>query len=268
MNILPLSDLDLALASVLILALAALAWQQQLGLHRQLLVAALRTAIQLSLVGLVLKALFATDNLLLLAAVAAAMLLLAGREVNARLQQRLAGGYWIGTGAMFVSAFVVAVFALQVLVQPTPWWEPQYSIPLLGMLLGNSMTGIALGLERLLKTVHDEADVVEQRLMLGQTPSQALRGPMRDAARAGMIPIINAMAAAGIISLPGMMTGQILAGSPPMTAVKYQILIMFMISASTGFGTLIALRLASRRLFDNRDRLRLDRRQIAPDGKL
>ncbi len=74
-----------------------------------------------------------------------------------------------------------------------------------------------------------------------------------------MIPIINAMAAAGIVSLPGMMTGQILAGAPPLEAVNYQILIMFMIAAGTGFGTLVAVVLGSRRLFDKRQRLRLER---------
>ncbi len=77
--------------------------------------------------------------------------------------------------------------------------------------------------------------------------------------RAGMIPIINAMAAAGVVSLPGMMTGQILAGAPPVEAVKYQILIMFLIAAGTGFGTLLAVWAGARRLFDERQRLRLDR---------
>lgn len=77
--------------------------------------------------------------------------------------------------------------------------------------------------------------------------------------RAGMIPMLNAMAAAGLISLPGMMTGQILAGSPPLEAVKYQILIMFLIAAGTGSGTVAAVSLGARRLFDDRHRLRLDR---------
>jgi putative ABC transport system permease protein len=92
--------------------------------------------------------------------------------------------------------------------------------------------------------------------MPGACPSAAIR---RDAARSGLMPIINAMAAAGIVSLPGMMTGQILAGTPPMEAVKYQILIMFLITAGTGFGTLGAVWLGSKRLFDERQRLRLDR---------
>jgi putative ABC transport system permease protein len=77
--------------------------------------------------------------------------------------------------------------------------------------------------------------------------------------RAGMIPIINAMAAAGVVSLPGMMTGQILAGSPPVEAVKYQILIMFLVTSGTGFAVITVLQLITRRMFDSRERLRFDR---------
>ena len=98
--------------------------------------------------------------------------------------------------------------------------------------------------------------------MLGETWKEAITELRRDAIRSGMMPTINGMAAVGIVSLPGMMTGQILAGVPPMEAVKYQILIMFMISAGAGFGTVIALNLGSKRLFDERQRLRLERLKV------
>ena len=81
----------------------------------------------------------------------------------------------------------------------------------------------------------------------------------REALRSGLIPIVNAMAAAGLVSLPGMMTGQILAGSPPLEAAKYQLLILFLIAGGTGLGTMAAVWIGSRRLFDDRQRLRLDR---------
>ena len=95
--------------------------------------------------------------------------------------------------------------------------------------------------------------------MLGQEWSNAIEGVRHESIRSGMIPIINSMAAAGIVSLPGMMTGQIIAGSPPLEAVKYQIMIMFLIAAGTGFGTLIAVNLGAARLFDERQRLCLSR---------
>jgi len=261
MNIIRLTPFDLALASVLVVAVAALTWWLRLGLARQLLVAALRTTLQLLLVGLVLRALFARPFLSWVALIAVAMLLAAGREVNARQRRRFAGawGYGIGTGALFVSSFAVTVLALVVVVNADPWYAPQYAIPLLGMLLGNTMTGIALALDRLVQAAWDQRAVIEQRLALGADRAEAIDDARRDSIRGGLIPIVNAMVAAGIVSLPGMMTGQILAGSPPVVAVQYQILIMFLIAAGTGFGTVLAVTLGARRLFDVRQRLRLDR---------
>jgi putative ABC transport system permease protein len=95
--------------------------------------------------------------------------------------------------------------------------------------------------------------------MLGQEWSQAISSIRHDALRSGLIPIINAMTTAGIVSLPGMMTGQILGGSPPMEAAKYQLMILFLIAAGSGLGSLTAIWAGSRRLFDERERLRLDR---------
>ncbi|HEC17920.1 MAG TPA: iron export ABC transporter permease subunit FetB [Gammaproteobacteria bacterium] len=255
-----LSALDLSLAACLVLALAALSWRMRLGLSGQLLVAAARTVVQLLLVGLVLKALFAHVHLLWIGGISLVMLLAAGREVMARQQRRFTGGwgFGLGTGAMFVSSFAIAILTLVTIIGADPWYEPQYAVPLLGMLLGNTMNGIALALDRLTATAWQQRAVIEQRLMLGATRHEAITDIRREAMRSGMMPIINAMSVAGLVSLPGMMTGQILAGSPPVEAVKYQILIMFLISAGTGFGVTTALWLAAKRLFDERHRLRLD----------
>jgi putative ABC transport system permease protein len=121
------------------------------------------------------------------------------------------------------------------------------------------MSGVAIAMDRLTQTAWQQRAEIEARLMLGQSAREALRDYRREAVRAGLIPIINSMATAGVVSLPGMMTGQILAGAPPVEAVKYQILIMFLISVGTGMGTLAAVGVAARRLFDHRQRLRLDR---------
>ncbi len=260
MNMITLTPMDLSLAALLVLILAGLSWRMRLGLERSLLIASLRMVLQLSLIGLVLKTVFATSGLLWVTLMAVVMLLAAGYEVMARQQRRLKGwwGYGLGTGAMFISSFAVTVLALFTMIGNQPWYEPQYAIPLLGMMLGNTMSGIALALDRLTQTAWQQRAVIEQRLMLGQTRFEAIAEIRIDAMRSGMMHIINAMAAAGIVSLPGMMTGQILAGAPPMEAVKYQILIMFLIAAGTGFGVTTALWLASRRLFDERHRLRLD----------
>ena len=256
-----LSTLDLAIAALLVLALALLATRLQAGMSRQILIAAARTAIQLTLIGLVLKTLFANVHLAWVTLMALFMLLVAGREVMVRQTRRFRGwwGYALGTGSMFLSSFTVAVFTLVVILGDTPWYTPQYAIPLLGMLLGNTMNGIAIAMDRLTTTAWEQREVIEARLMLGQRWDEAISAIRQQAVSSGLIPIINAMAAAGVVSLPGMMTGQILAGAPPVEAVKYQILIMFLITVGTGFGTLGAVSIGSRRLFDARQRLCLDR---------
>jgi putative ABC transport system permease protein len=261
MSFISLTPWDLALASVLVVLLAVLSARMRLGLSRQILVAAARTTVQLVLVGFVLKAIFEHVHLGWMSVIAAVMLLAAGREVIARQKRPLKGGWGFGVGAlsMFVSSFSVTLLALIVIIGGSPWYTPQYAIPLLGMLLGNTMTGIALGMGRLTESAWQQRAVIEQRLLLGQTRDEAILELRKDSVRTGMIPIINAMAAAGIVSLPGMMTGQILAGSPPVEAVKYQILIMFLIAGGTGLGVMAAIWLTSRRLFDERHRLRLDR---------
>jgi putative ABC transport system permease protein len=257
----PLSIIDLSLAGALVVVLALLSHRLGLGLARPLLINALRATIQLSLIGLVLKVLFGTTHPGWVALMAMVMLLLAGREVVARQARRLAGGwaYLISTSSMFISSFSVAILALALLISADPWYMPQYAIPLLGMLLGNTMNGIGIALDRLTSEVWKQRVVIEARLALGESWQEAVREIRHDAMRSGLMPIVNAMAAAGVISLPGMMTGQILAGAPPMEAVRYQLLILFLIAGGTGFGTVSALWLGSHRLFDHRHRLRLER---------
>lgn len=256
-----LSLLDLSLAALLVVALALSSLRIYPKIAGQLTIAAVRTAIQLTLIGLVLKALFANSHILWVALLSLFMLAVAGREVMARQHRRFSGwwGYGIGIVSMFISSFSVALFALVVVIGNQPWYEPQYAIPLLGMLLGNTMNGIALALDRLTSTASEQREMIEARLMLGYSQQEAIADIRQQVFRTGLIPIINAMAAAGIVSLPGMMTGQILAGAAPVEAVKYQILIMFLISGGAGFGTLAALHFGVRRLFDDRLRLRLDR---------
>ncbi|MEO5574143.1 MAG: iron export ABC transporter permease subunit FetB [Gammaproteobacteria bacterium] len=264
MHLVSLTATDLVLAAGLVLLLAVLSIRMQLGLANEILVAAVRTVVQLLLIGLVLKALFANVSLVWIALIAFIMLMVAGREVMVRQQRGLAGwwGFGVGTFSMFISSFSVTLLALVIIIGPDPWYTPQYAIPLLGMMLGNTMSGVTLGLDRLTQGSWQQRTIIEARLMLGQDWAQTIADIRRESMRVGMIPMINAMATAGLVSLPGMMTGQILAGSPPLEAVKYQILVMFLITAATGFGTVAAVWIGSRRLFDERQRLRLDHLRV------
>jgi len=261
MNVIPLSTWDLVAAASLVLLLAALSWRLKLGQERQLLIAASRSVVQLTLLGLVLKVVFAQQAFGWVALIWLVMLAVAGWEVLARQKRRYRGwwSYGIGSASMFLSSFSITVLALTAIVNVEPWYLPQYSIPLLGMLLGNTMTGIAVSLDNLTRSMWERRGAIEARLMLGHDWHEAVGELRREALRSGLIPIINAMTAAGIVSLPGMMTGQILAGSPPLEAAKYQLLILFLIAAGTGLGSTAAVWIGAQRLFDDRQRLRLDR---------
>lgn len=256
-----LSNLDLLLAAIFLVLNAALSIWLKLGLTRQLVVAAVRMAVQLLMIGLVLKVVFALRSPWLTVAIVLVMAAFAGWEVRARQARRLRGawGYGLGAGVMLLSGMTVTISALAIQIQPSPWWSPQYAIPLFGMILGNTMTGIGLGMDTLHETLARERRAAEARLMLGATRWQAVRPAVQRALRSGFTPIINAMAATGVVSLPGMMTGQILAGVDPREAVRYQLLVMFLIGGATGLGVIGAVFASAWRLTDSRDRLRLDR---------
>jgi len=260
MNVISLSVLDLSSAAFLLILLSVVSLLMNLGLERRMLLGGARMVIQLLVIGQVLRFLFTNMNPWWIVCMSLVMLSVAAREVRVRQKRQFRGfsGYWIGTVSMFVSSFTVTFLALTVMVQVHPWYTPQYAIPLLGMVLGNTMTGVALASDRLTTHLYEQRGIVEQRLMLGQTWQEASSDIRKDCMRTGMVPIINSMAAAGIVSLPGMMTGQILGGTPPVEAVKYQILIMFLIAAGTGFGVICAIWMTSRHLFDKRHRLCLD----------
>jgi len=144
-------------------------------------------------------------------------------------------------------------------LRPDPWYDPRYAIPLLGMILGNTMTGVSLGLATLTQAVVQQRSAIEARLALGETRRVALLGPVRQSLKTALMPTINTMSATGVVALPGMMTGQILSGTAPADAVRYQILILFLICGGTGLGAMAAVFLGAARLTDHRHRLRLER---------
>jgi len=257
----PLDSGDLLIAACLLLLAGALSWTLKLDVERRLLIAAARSTVQLLLLGLVLHSIFSTQSPWLIALVMSVMLAVAGYEAWSRQTRRLKGWWGYGTGAlsMLLSSVTIALMSVSVILQPTPWYHPQYLIPLLGMMLGNTMTGIAVAMDTLGREAWNRRGEIEARLTLGEIPGAAIGDIRRASLRAGLIPIINSMTTAGVVSLPGMMTGQILAGGAPFEAAKYQLMILFLIAAGTAIGSVSAVLIMSHRLFDARERLRLDR---------
>ncbi len=261
MGIIQLSLTDLSIAALLIVLVVIINLWQQLHLTKSLVISAVRTVLQLFAIGFILRSLFAHPKFIWVTVLALIMLLVASHEAIARQKKRFSGwwNYYFSFVALLIASFGIAIFTLKIIIGAHPWYEPQYAIPLLGMVIGNTMTSISLSLNQLTQTVWQQRSIIEQRLLLGQSAQKAVSDIWRDSIRIGMIPSINAMAVAGIVTLPGMMTGQILAGISPLEAVKYQIMIMFILTAASSFGIMLALWLSSKRLFDERQRLRLDR---------
>lgn len=254
-----ISNLQLALAVALVLLPAACSLLLHLGLGKKIVIAALRTTLQLLAVGYVLEWVFDLETWWAVSLIVVFMLVMAGWTAVGRAETRYRGIYLDTFVSMTLSALAIVAVGTIVVIRNDPWWAPRYLIPVLGMLLGNSMTGISLGLSVWLDNLRERSRRIESLLALGATRWEASRELVRQAARQGLIPILNSMAAAGVVSLPGMMTGQILAGNTPALAVRYQIVIMFLIAATVAGGSLGVVMIAYRRLFDRAHRLRLDR---------
>ncbi len=259
-----LSPLDIALSAVLVLFDAGLSIALGLRLHRQLGIASLRMVVQLLLVGLVLRFVFTLADPAVTLLVIILMVLAAAREVASRPEARLArgGNFMVGGIAVGAATALTAILALTTAIRPEPWFDPRYAVPLAGIILGNALNAASLTLDAMLGGVGRERSAIEARLCLGETFAAAIKPLVRAAIRCGLLPTINTMSAAGIVTLPGIMTGQILAGMDPMDAVKYQILLMFLLAGGSGIASVIVALLVRARLTDARQRLRLDRLHV------
>lgn len=249
----------LSLSAGFVLAAGAVSLGLRLGLEKTLAVASLRTVVQLLAVGYVLSWIFALDSPWLVALLAALMIAAASRAAVQRSARRFSGATTGAFATLAITGVATTLGATTVVIGVEPWWKAQYVVPLLGMVLGNGLTGMSLCLDEITRSLDEGRARVETELALGASKWEAARDPLREAVRRGMIPMINTMMVVGIVSLPGMMTGQILEGADPLLAVRYQIVIMFMLAGATAFGCMLLALVAYARLFDEAHRLRPDR---------
>ena len=241
---LDLSLAQLALAQLLIGVVIAISARQGLGIGRDLVVGSLRAIVQLYLVGLILAVVFRAAQWYWVLLILAVMTAVAAQAATSRLAKPLPHARVIAALALTVSTAVTLAYVIGVVVRVRPWYDPQYIIPIAGMILGSAMTSAALAGDRLQGDLRVRADEVEARLALGFSGREAVQPMARTALRAAMIPTVNGMMTVGLVQLPGMMTGQILAGSSPLLAIKYQLVVVFMQAAATALASLIFVRLA------------------------
>ena len=238
-SILEVSWFDLAWAGGLMLIAVGISHWQKLGLAQRLVIGALRTVVQLMLVGYVLVSLFALDRWYLVGVALLGMLLVATKAAVNR-QFRVSRTLLMITGvAMLLASGFTLLYISTLVVRVAPWYNPQYLIPLFGMIVGSTMNAAAIAAERLASEVVARKAEIEAYLALGATYQQASQQSVRQALRAALIPTVNGLMVVGIVTLPGMMTGQILAGASPLIAIRYQIVVAFMQAAAVAITTAI-----------------------------
>ncbi len=240
---------QLLLATLFVVFVGVLSIRLSLGITRDLAIATVRTYVQLFALGFVLRWVFGIDSPWVVIGLLVVMVLVAARIVVRRSPDAPGGIFVSSAFSMGLTGFIVTFAVTGLIVQVEPWYQPRYVIPIAGMVLGNSMTGIALALERVFADLDARSGEVLALTALGASPWEAAHSSVRDALRAGLIPTINSMAAAGIVFIPGMMTGQILAGADPVTATGYQIVVMLMVAAATALGSVLAVLFTYRRRF-------------------
>lgn len=257
----PITYWQLSLAAALILINIGLSVVLQLGLARQLWIAALRMTAQLLLVGYILKWVFTLQQPWLILLVGLLMSLIAGQAAIDRVQRRFAHIYWSCFLSILISSLLTTGITVEGIINIHPWYNPQYVIPMLGMVLGNALTATSLALDRFTEDLISRREQVESLLSLGATRWEASQNLIQTAVRTGMTPIISQMMVMGTVSLPGMMTGQILAGALPTDAVRYQIVIIFTIAAGTALSTISIVLIAFRIVLNSQHQLQVEQLQ-------
>lgn len=239
-DMLDLGFWQLVAAYLFIILLLIIVKLRKIPREKEIFIATLRMTLQLLLVGYVLMYIFEQPHPLITIGIILFMVTFAifniykrvDMEVPRRLKKMVAFSMIIGTIAS-------TLYFNLVVIQFNPWYDPRYFIPIAGMIIGNSMTGISLGVQTLVEQMKSKKQHIEAALMLGATPKEATRKIVNHSFDSAILPTINSMVGIGIVFLPGMMTGQILAGASPVIAIKYQIAIMLGITGSVAFTVII-----------------------------
>lgn len=255
-GIIDLSIWQVILSYIFVIIVICIIKNRGIRREKEIIVSSLRMTIQLILTGYVLVYIFDNPSPILTVAIVAIMECFAVYTVFQKFKGKLSRklkliiAFSMGTGTLSC-----LLYFLLIVIRIFPWYNPQYFIPIAGMLVGNSMTGISLGVKSLIEGMTTRRNLVEEAMILGATPQKATREIINNTFDAAIMPTINSMLGMGIVFLPGMMTGQILSGTSPSTAVNYQIAIMMGILGAVSLTVIMMLQLGYRSFFNDEDQL-------------
>lgn len=242
-------SLFLALSFVLVAVIISL--KENLNLERDLLIGTVRAFVQLMVVGYVLEFIFALEKWPYIVAMLVFMVLVAARNAEKR-GRGIRNVFPILLLAIGAGELVTMGMLLGLRIIP---FQPQYVIPISGMIIGNSMVASALTLNRIKAELENRREEIQVLLGLGATARQASGTSLQAAIKSAMIPTIDSMKTVGLVQLPGMMTGLIIGGATPVEAVKYQILVLFMLTTAVSLTAMTVGFFAYRKFFTERHQL-------------
>lgn len=255
-GVIDLTIWQVAIAYLFVLIILAVVRIRGINREKEIIVSSVRMTLQLILTGYILVYVFHNPNPLLTAGIIFIMEAFAVYTVFNKFKGKLSNPLKkVIAFSLSIGTLSCLLYFLFVVVRITPWYNPQYFVPIAGMLIGNSMTGISLGVKSMLEGMTTQKSLVEEGLILGATPQAATRSIINNTFDAAIMPTINSMVGMGIVFLPGMMTGQILSGTLPTTAIAYQIAIMLGILGSVALSVIIMLQLGYRTFFNNEEQL-------------
>ncbi len=256
-TILQLTPVQVGLAYVFVLLVLLFLRLTGIRREKELLISSIRMTLQLILVGYLLVWVFANPHplitILIIVIMESFAVFTIWRKFRKVLTRELTR---VIAGSMAIGTLSCITYFLLIVVQATPWFNPQYFIPIAGMMIGNSMTGISLAVKNLTEGMTVQRNIVEEALVLGATPRDAAREIMNGAFDAAILPTIHSMVGMGIVFLPGMMTGQILSGTDPTTAIAYQIAIMLGILGSVSITVFLMIQFGYKTFFNAQQQLR------------
>lgn len=255
-GVIDLSFWQMGAAYALVLGLLAIVRLKGIPREKEILIASIRMTVQLIFTGHVLVYIFENPSPLYTILILACMEVFAIYTITSRIKTKLSNQLKkIIAFSMITGTVSCLLYFLLVVVRIAPWYHPQYFIPIAGMIIGNSMTGISLGVVRLVEGMQTQKSSVEGALMLGATPKMASKQIVDSAFESAILPTVNSMVGMGIVFLPGMMTGQILSGTSPTTAIAYQIAIMLGILGSVAFTVILFVQMGYKTFFNDQKQL-------------
>lgn len=248
-----MSTISLVIASTLVLIPIFISYKEKLGLEKEIVISMVRAIIQLIIVGYILDVIFGLKNPI------CTLILILIMIVNAAVNTKKRGkGIDNVFTISFVSILIGASVTISVLViSGVIKFNPNEVIPIAGMIISNSMIAIGLSYRNLNSSFKNKREEVEVKLSLGADVKEASKGILRDSVKVAIIPTIDSAKTLGIVSLPGMMTGLILAGVAPLMAIKFQIMVTFMLLSASSIATIIATYLCYKDFFNERKQLKI-----------